>query len=418
MGDLWYVGVLLEIVSTMSGTIGKQLIRLSEVTKKTNPWLSVVVFRVGLLTNVAVGPIIDTTAYSFAPQSLIAPFGGLDVVWNALLAPYVLGEKLTCRRLVGAVLIFAGTSMAGAFGNHDDKTYTLQMLEDILINVRVGIYFAAFFVWFLFNRFYLLRFPEGSCIRGIALGWTAGTIAGNMFCVKAAVELVKTSVMERDGEIWTHWLPYVLLVGAVFFAVTNVIYMTQGLQEYEALFMVTLFEGSMIVSGCVSGAVVLLDMSNVEPYRIGLYSLGVLIVVLGMYVAFSQEAMSKSSLMNGTASIVQPEEDQKAAMRKSLTLEQVTKKRSVYSACPPSPHGQSAADGEISIARTFSEPDLRSRADTPDRVAGSPVRAPLHTTPSSVKEGLDPLHVSIDVLNDSGDKDIIFNTLSCNKASL
>ena len=127
-------------------------------------------FRIGLVTNTAVGPLIDVAAYSFAPQSLVAPFGGLvakhlakhlakpfpglcrsvlicvsicvlpcqwtwctaigfdsfrystisqvhrvfcrliafertwhmkhwglDVVWNALLAPFILKEKLTRR---------------------------------------------------------------------------------------------------------------------------------------------------------------------------------------------------------------------------------------------------------------------------------------------------------------------------------
>ena len=34
-------------------------------------------FRIGLVTNTAVGPLIDVAAYSFAPQSLVAPFGGL-----------------------------------------------------------------------------------------------------------------------------------------------------------------------------------------------------------------------------------------------------------------------------------------------------------------------------------------------------
>ena len=33
-------------------------------------------FRAGLFTNTVVGPLIDVSAYSFAPQSLVAPFGG------------------------------------------------------------------------------------------------------------------------------------------------------------------------------------------------------------------------------------------------------------------------------------------------------------------------------------------------------
>ena len=93
-------------------------------------------FRAGLFTNTVVGPLIDVSAYSFAPQSLVAPFGGrrtadpggrveeggvffcvfslfcwscggLDVVWNALLAPFILKEKLTrpVAVIVGSVKV-------------------------------------------------------------------------------------------------------------------------------------------------------------------------------------------------------------------------------------------------------------------------------------------------------------------------
>mmetsp|Transcript_22302 Transcript_22302/g.47471 ORF Transcript_22302/g.47471 Transcript_22302/m.47471 type:complete len:450 (+) Transcript_22302:179-1528(+) len=304
--DLWYVGVTLEVISTMSGTVGKQLIRLSEQRKRKNPRCARIFFTVGLVVNTVVGPIVDMAAYSFAAQSLIAPIGGLDVVWNALLAPYILKEKLSRRRAGGCALIVLGTVMAGCFGNHHDQEYTLESIEDTFLNIRVMIYFLVFFAWFLLNRFVFMRNPPGSAIRGVSLGCTGGTIAGNMFCVKAAIELIQRSIHEQDGEIWLHWLPYVLLVGAAFFAIWNVVYMTKGLQEYEALFMVTIYEGSMIVSGCVSGAVVLLDLRGVEAWRIGLYSLSVLIIVSGMYVIFSNEAMSKSSLMSGAASIEAP----------------------------------------------------------------------------------------------------------------
>lgn len=316
---MWYIGVALEIVSTMSGTIGKQLIRLSEVRKTKNPGFSNMAYWAGIVINTAVGPIIDMAAYSFAPQSLIAPFGGLDVVWNAMLAPYLLNEKLTKRRIAGSVLIVLGTILAGCMGNHKDSEYTLEYLEDTLINFRVLIYFLAFSVWFLLNRCFLMRRPVGSAIRGVSLGCTAGTIAGNMFCVKAVVELVQTSIRDQDSEVWLHWLPYAMLAGAIFFALSNVVYMTRGLKEYEALFMVTIYEGSMIVANCLSGAIVLQDLRTLEAWRVSLYSLSILIICLGMYVIFSQEAMNKSSLYAGTASIEVPGSTNEA--RRSVQLQ-------------------------------------------------------------------------------------------------
>jgi len=301
-GDLWYVGVGLEILSTLSGTIGKQLIRLSETTKKRFPGLSKTYFHAGLIVNTVVGPVIDMGAYSFAAQSLIAPFGGLDVVWNAVLAPYILQEKLSQRRMLGCFLIVIGTGCAGAVGSHEDKVYTTEYIEDTLINMRVLLYSCVFAVWILFNLFFLMRFESGSPVRGISLGMTAGTIAGNMFCVKAAVEIIERSIHEGDGQAWLTYLPYLVLAGAVFFATSNVVFMTRGLQEYEALFMVTVYEGSMIVSGCTSGAVVLLDLEDLSEYRIGFYCISILVIVAGMAVVFSNEMLNKSSLAAGKAS--------------------------------------------------------------------------------------------------------------------
>uniref|UniRef100_A0A7S1AC59 Uncharacterized protein n=1 Tax=Noctiluca scintillans TaxID=2966 RepID=A0A7S1AC59_NOCSC len=304
---MWWLGVSLEIVSTISGTIGKQLIRLSSLSKKKNPHRSKVFFTIGLIVNTVVGPLIDMAAYSFAPQSLIAPFGGLDVVWNAMAAPYMLEEKLTIRRVNGCVLITLGTVMAGVFGSHTETDYTVEYLEDLLVSWRVAVYICCFLLWYWFNVFFLQWRRKGDAIRGISLGVTAGTIAGNMFCVKASVEIIQYCIDHETAEPLTHWLPYVMVLGAVFFALSNVRYMTTGLLEYEALFMVTVYEGSMIVAGCISGAVVLKDLAELEAWRIVLYWLAVLIIIAGMVVVFSNETLNRSSLASGLASIEQKE---------------------------------------------------------------------------------------------------------------
>jgi len=310
MANLIWLGIVLQLVSTASGTVGKQLIRISEVRKKSHPAQAKSAFAAGLFVNIVCGPIVDMAAYSFAPQSLIAPFGGLDVVWNAISAPYVLQERLTFRRGLGCVLICIGTICAGAFGSHEEKEFTVEYLEDTLVTWRVFSYFAIFLVWFIFNVTCMMQRAPGNPIRGISLGLTAGTLAGNMFCVKATVETIQYCIEEQTMDPWTHWLPYAVLFGAIFFALSNLKFMTQGLKEFEALFMVTVYEGSMIVAGAISGSVVLLDLANLEAWRIFLYWLGVSTIVLGMGVVFSNELRNTSSLQAGTASIVQSEAKQ------------------------------------------------------------------------------------------------------------
>lgn len=354
---MWYIGVGLEIVSTMSGTVGKQLIRLSELRKQTSPRFSKVAFTTGLLVNTLVGPLLDIGAYSFAPQSLVAPFGGLDIVWNALLAPYVLQETLTYGRVVGCLLITLGTCLAGGFGNHSDPEYTVEYLEDTLVNIRVLVYLCVFVVWYIFNTQVLMRRPAGSAIRGISLGCTAGTIAGNMFCIKAAIELIEHSIEKGDGNVWVHWLPYVMLVGAIFFALSNVVYMTQGLKEYEALFMVTIYEGSMIVSGCMSGAIVLLDMRGIESWRVVFYGLSVVLLIFGMYVIFDQERRSRSSLVAGTASIKDAPPSPKV-LDELLQPGTPTGRKYIHAACIPGDGPSLLSFTPRKLERTTSDPQL------------------------------------------------------------
>ena len=79
----------------------------------------------GLSMAMAIGPLAEVSAYAFAPQSLLAPLDGFDVIWNILprseplpnkrflkidsffmdlcprLAPYTLGESISPAKVMG-----------------------------------------------------------------------------------------------------------------------------------------------------------------------------------------------------------------------------------------------------------------------------------------------------------------------------
>ena len=63
-------------------------------------------------------------------------------------------------------------------------------------------------------------------------------------------------------------------------------FIAQGLREFESLFMVTVFEGSMIVSGCFCGVLVLREFDDAEWWRIIGFGVCVVVVVLGIWLLF------------------------------------------------------------------------------------------------------------------------------------
>ncbi|CAK0865646.1 unnamed protein product, partial [Prorocentrum cordatum] len=246
-----------------------------------------------LALNTAVGPLIDMASYAFAPQSLIAPLGALDIVWNTMTAPCTLGEKLTPRTLLGCALIFSGAAATSIVGGKHDGTYTVEQIQDFILHWRTGTlaYMLCLAAWLLFNICVLIPrsaspkgepWTSGDPLRGLSLGMTAGSLSGNMFCVKAFVEIVQGSIENRSGEYWAHWLPYLLLVGAVFFAVSNLFFLDRAMREYEALFMGAVFEGSVILAASISGCVVFGELSYMSTGGIVVYWCGLAIILIGI----------------------------------------------------------------------------------------------------------------------------------------
>jgi len=230
-------------------------------------------------------------SYAFAPQSVIAPLAGLDVVWNTISAPCTLGEKLTPLLVCGCILIGSGATGTSVFGAKEEDEYTPQKIKDTLFRWIVFAYCVVLVLWLAFNILFLMPrsaapkgepFETGDTLRGLSLGMTAGSIAGNMFCVKAFVEVLQASIRDGRADYWADWLPYVLLCGAVFFATTNLIFLTKAMREYEALFMGAVFEGSLIVAACIIGCVVFSELDGLESWEIVLYWLSVVGIIAGI----------------------------------------------------------------------------------------------------------------------------------------
>jgi len=56
----------------------------------------------------AIGAVLDLVAFGFAAQSLLAPLGGSTIVFNALLSPCFLKEKLFRTDIYATVIILLG----------------------------------------------------------------------------------------------------------------------------------------------------------------------------------------------------------------------------------------------------------------------------------------------------------------------
>lgn len=278
-------GIICEIAATMLGTLGKQLVSYSGKVKNGRRARCYKV--AGLIVTTIFGPLLDVSAYYLATQSVVAPLNGLDIVWNTCLAPCTLGERLTRSYALGSLLIFLGSSLSPLFGQHHKEAVTLDHLKDIFLSLRFLFYAVASALGLLGCALVLRWRPRGvgDWQRGVALGGAAGFVAGNMYFLSVALGALQESLSTEDWTAWQHPLTYVIALGAVTVAVGNVPLMAKALEEYDALFMITLFAGCQITTACISAQVVLREMNHstwptVLGYWacIGLVAAGLLVV--------------------------------------------------------------------------------------------------------------------------------------------
>lgn len=275
------VGICLAILAAALGTTSKQLIAASEHLKK--PWL----FHLGAGMNIAVGPVVDASAYAFAPQVIVAPFACLDVIFNALTAPYTLRwqeEKLTKSHIAGTALVAVGACFTSVFANADNIVYSVKELEGQLLRPASVAYLGLELIAIAFTHVALKKKLLSPTFRGIAFGIVAGVLMGNVFFLKGLIGIIQTTIDAGEFSAWLRPTPWLLASAAGGGAILGHVFMRKGLGEYKGVFMVTIFEGSHISASSLSGCIVMEEMAGAPWHQYVKYWLSLLLVVFGMLV--------------------------------------------------------------------------------------------------------------------------------------
>lgn len=264
----------------------------------------------GMLLALLIGPLMEACAYVFAPQSLLAPINGLDLIWNILLSPWVLNERLNGSRIAGTILVFLGSVMAPIAGPHESTVLDLDRLRQIFLSSNFFVYLivcvALAGVGFVeLQRRYSIVDEGQDVIRGVLLGVSGGALAGQNYFLRALAGLLDSTSESGTWSSWLQPLPWFLVVALVFCLFSNAFLLNWGLAEFEAMFMVPLFVGSSILVSCVSATWVMHETASLSAARLAGYWFSVSLVVFGIAIlaAFAKKSNSDDSQKEGQSDL-------------------------------------------------------------------------------------------------------------------
>ncbi|OQS06713.1 hypothetical protein THRCLA_01266 [Thraustotheca clavata] len=294
----WLLGVLLSAVSSIVGVLGKVMLKLSFNHQSTSRWW----WAGGMFCIVVLNPVLCLAAYNFAPQSLLAPMGGLCIVWNSIFSPWILEEPLRARDIFGAALIFLGCIVVSVNGGHEIHRIPVDDLPSHFLSVQFIVYFCIFAITSIglrylssaaFNQNHSpdLKFPYKKVSCRVALSILAGSLSGQLYCMTSLLRLLQNGVT----VLFTSPLAYFVGAGAIFFALAGLHVLNMALKLYDALFVIYLYESTLIATGAISGICFFDDMYNVSLLRWILYWVGISGMFLGIGVISHGEALKLRS---------------------------------------------------------------------------------------------------------------------------
>jgi multidrug transporter EmrE-like cation transporter len=302
---LWFLGVLLEIGSSLAGTLGKQLWRLAALAApgalgpalRRNPKV-VGLYVIGIVLTLCEPPV-DSVALTYAPMSIIAACAGLSVAWNVVLAPCLLGEQLTMMRVGVAATIVFGTVLIGVFGPHTEVRHTASEYMELLVRPASLVYYGCIVLLGCLVGSRIVRSEGERALPAVlaALG------VGNQFLLKIATELIACAVYGASREGCTDrtgtyvnpfdsWEVYVVSALAFGISTAGLAVLALTLRDAEALDTLPIYQGTVIVVGAVSGAIVLQEQQNNEAWRIMCYCFSLLLVVVSLALLALRESPS------------------------------------------------------------------------------------------------------------------------------
>lgn len=197
------------------------------------------------------GAVGDFAALGFGAQSIVAPLGSFNLVWNVIVTPIFLKEKVTRLDLIATATIVSGCVVAVAFASHKNCLYTLSDLFELYRRPQFYVYAVAvtliLVVWLLWIRWVervQARFGSNSpeyqrYVRFHRVSYAAVSgIAGaqSVLFAKTCVELV-TDAFAHNGKLFLTYGPFYGVLFAMGATITLQIYwLNCGLARWDIMY--------------------------------------------------------------------------------------------------------------------------------------------------------------------------------------
>jgi hypothetical protein len=255
------------------------------------------------LSLIFAGSLGDFAALGFAAQSLAVPVGALTLVANVFFAQYWLGESLGRRDICATLLVTLGVILTAVFGDKSVQCYSMDDLASLylepmflgylalIIPLMIILYILAHRADAVLEKYgpNSIQYRAWKRIHPFLYPVLSGFVgAQSVLFAKSIAEMTK---LTARGHNQFSYLSVIIAISMLLTIFTQIHFYAKGLRNFDAIFVVPVFQSAFIVGAILVGATYFKEFSNFSTLQVIFFPTGIVIVILGVML-LAQRKMS------------------------------------------------------------------------------------------------------------------------------
>lgn len=232
----------------------------------------------------------STVQITTLPLPVLSTLQASGLVFNSICASIILSEPFTRYSLIGTILVAVGALLIALFGAIAEPSHNLDQLLALLgrqhflgwmFSTGVVVVLLIFATWLL-KRMYPRTTPRLRLVRGMFFGCVSGILsAHSLLIAKSAVELLVRTIVDRHNQ-FDRWQSWMILIGLVVFALTQLYYMHRGLKLVSTSVLYPLVFCVYNIIAIVDGLIYFHQSDRLSNLHAGLIALGTVVLLAGV----------------------------------------------------------------------------------------------------------------------------------------
>lgn len=291
------LGVIVGLLSTSVQSVGLTLQRKSHLLEEEKeddydrrPPYKRRRWQLGMLMFIVANVVGSTIQITTLPLPVLSTLQASGLVFNSICASIILHEPFTRYSFIGTMLVAAGALLIALFGAIAEPSHNLDQLLALLgrhnfimwmVATGIIVVFLLTANWLL-QRIYPRATPRLRLVRGMFYGCVSGILsAHSLLIAKSAVELLVRTIVDRHNQ-FDRWQSWMILIGLVVFALTQLYYMHCGLKLVSTSVLYPLVFCVYNIIAIVDGLIYFHQSERLSSLHAGLIALGTVVLLAGV----------------------------------------------------------------------------------------------------------------------------------------